>query len=51
MSYDEAALELGNIDTFMNEFRARFKDETHIRKDELEIQNLKQGSQPVAEYI
>lgn len=49
--HDEDTLELGNIDVFLDEFRARFKYETHAQKAELEIQELRRGSQPVAEYI
>lgn len=41
--HDEAMPELGNIDDFLVEFQARFKDETQTRKAESKIQALRQG--------
>lgn len=42
--YDEETPELGNINDFLVEFRARFKDETQIQKAESEIWALRQGN-------
>lgn len=49
--HDEDALELGNINVFLEELRARFEDESQAQQAEVSIHNLKQRGQLAKEYV
>lgn len=49
--HDEGTLELGNPGAFLGELRAHFGDNMQAQQIEFEIQAIRQGSQPVTEYI
>lgn len=49
--HDEDAPDLGDSDIFLQELRARFKDESQTQQAEAEIQEIKQKSHPAKEYI
>lgn len=43
--------ELGNIDTFLKELRARFEDESQAQQAEAEIHKIRQKGHPAKEYV
>lgn len=49
--HDEDAPELGNIDTFLQELRVRFEDDSQALQSEAEICKIKQRGWPTKEYI
>ncbi|ETE58788.1 Calbindin-32, partial [Ophiophagus hannah] len=44
--HDKDAPELGNTDTFLQELRARFEDESQAQKVEAKIHEIRQKSHP-----
>lgn len=49
--HDEGTFELGDPGAFLGELRAHFGDNMQAQQVEFEIQAIRQGSQPVMEYI
>lgn len=49
--HDEDVPELGNINTFLKELRAMFKDDSQALQAKAEIHEIKQRGQPTKEYI
>ncbi|ETE72977.1 hypothetical protein L345_01188, partial [Ophiophagus hannah] len=49
--HDEDTPELGNINTFLQELRARFEDDSQALQATVEIHELKKKGRPIKEYV